>query len=136
MAFLKRVAKRARFAAPVVLNHHVALERHGSGKGQQVDDGVLRSGRTDAFHVVHFGGCVEVDGHDHFTGLDFVWRDRGCGHGVDAGLFEAVNDLGSDTGASVTEIPRYGTFRCVNGCLLYTSPSPRDVEESRMPSSA
>jgi len=25
---------------------------------------------------------------------------------------------------------------CVKGCLLYTSPSPRDVEESRMPSSA
>ena len=24
----------------------------------------------------------------------------------------------------------------VNACLLYTSPSPRDVEESRMPSSA
>ena len=24
----------------------------------------------------------------------------------------------------------------VHGCLLYTSPSPRDVEESRMPSSA
>ena len=24
----------------------------------------------------------------------------------------------------------------MNGCLLYTSPSPRDVEESRMPSSA
>ena len=24
----------------------------------------------------------------------------------------------------------------VFGCLLYTSPSPRDVEESRMPSSA
>ena len=23
-----------------------------------------------------------------------------------------------------------------SGCLLYTSPSPRDVEESRMPSSA
>ena len=23
-----------------------------------------------------------------------------------------------------------------DGCLLYTSPSPRDVEESRMPSSA
>ena len=31
-------------------------------------------------------------------------------------------------------------LRCVaglnKGCLLYTSPSPRDVEESRMPSSA
>ena len=26
--------------------------------------------------------------------------------------------------------------RSINTCLLYTSPSPRDVEESRMPSSA
>ena len=25
---------------------------------------------------------------------------------------------------------------CILACLLYTSPSPRDVEESRMPSSA
>ena len=25
---------------------------------------------------------------------------------------------------------------CIKTCLLYTSPSPRDVEESRMPSSA
>ena len=31
------------------------------------------------------------------------------------------------------KITRESTFR---GCLLYTSPSPRDVEESRMPSSA
>ena len=28
------------------------------------------------------------------------------------------------------------TYDNVNSCLLYTSPSPRDVEESRMPSSA
>ena len=27
-------------------------------------------------------------------------------------------------------------FRLIYSCLLYTSPSPRDVEESRMPSSA
>ena len=27
-------------------------------------------------------------------------------------------------------------WMAVNACLLYTSPSPRDVEESRMPSSA
>ena len=33
---------------------------------------------------------------------------------------------------------RASSGRCVNldSCLLYTSPSPRDVEESRMPSSA
>ena len=28
------------------------------------------------------------------------------------------------------------TYRMCVSCLLYTSPSPRDVEESRMPSSA
>ena len=28
------------------------------------------------------------------------------------------------------------TYGQLNTCLLYTSPSPRDVEESRMPSSA
>ena len=31
--------------------------------------------------------------------------------------------------------PGYG-LTVGNACLLYTSPSPRDVEESRMPSSA
>ena len=29
-----------------------------------------------------------------------------------------------------------GEKKGINSCLLYTSPSPRDVEESRMPSSA
>ena len=29
-----------------------------------------------------------------------------------------------------------GAYTASKGCLLYTSPSPRDVEESRMPSSA
>ena len=30
----------------------------------------------------------------------------------------------------------FSTPRDLKACLLYTSPSPRDVEESRMPSSA
>ena len=34
---------------------------------------------------------------------------------------------------SLSNIHRQGLY---NDCLLYTSPSPRDVEESRMPSSA
>ena len=37
---------------------------------------------------------------------------------------------GKDTNLSENDIARRNT------CLLYTSPSPRDVEESRMPSSA
>ena len=33
-------------------------------------------------------------------------------------------------------LPKYRTFKIVRGCLLYTSPSPRDGLLSRMPSSA
>ena len=44
--------------------------------------------------------------------------------------------------AEVPEVLRHVVFNIERGqtlhetCLLYTSPSPRDVEESRMPSSA
>ena len=37
---------------------------------------------------------------------------------------------------SATGMGLVGTFGRLSTCLLYTSPSPRDVEESRMPSSA
>ena len=39
-----------------------------------------------------------------------------------------------DTIEKVRELIDGGDMSCA--CLLYTSPSPRDVEESRMPSSA
>ena len=43
-----------------------------------------------------------------------------------------------DLGAIVDAAERYsiGLDDMFYSCLLYTSPSPRDVEESRMPSSA
>ena len=44
-----------------------------------------------------------------------------------------------DAGESCPDWPTcFGTwgFDVSEACLLYTSPSPRDVEESRMPSSA
>ena len=67
--------------------------------------------------------------------------------------FEAVNDLSfqvnkgetvalvgeSGSGKSVTALSTaalLGKAASVNGCLLYTSPSPRDRQKSRMPSSA
>ena len=37
---------------------------------------------------------------------------------------------------NVTGLIAYYPMDVNNNCLLYTSPSPRDVEESRMPSSA
>ena len=49
-----------------------------------------------------------------------------------------VNDGMADDMANVFKEALVDTraFEGCNACLLYTSPSPRDVEESRMPSSA
>ena len=61
------------------------------------------------------------------------------------GAFDCILKALADT--NTTSYPGYGedewcdkAEQIINGligsCLLYTSPSPRDVEESRMPSSA
>ena len=75
------------------------------------------------------------------TNYDTVWVNAG------AGTVYSVNASGS-TGISVTggPITGAGTLTITNtapdqvvgltGCLLYTSPSPRDKRQSRMPSSA
>ena len=44
----------------------------------------------------------------------------------------------ADQGADVIKVepPLIGDLARVMGCLLYTSPSPRDKRQSRMPSSA
>ena len=54
---------------------------------------------------------------------------EGC---VDATIRYAITEEGEEYD------PRKGVHGVLipTGCLLYTSPSPRDVEESRMPSSA
>ena len=45
-------------------------------------------------------------------------------------------DTGIVVSGIVTATQFEGSLASTPGCLLYTSPSPRDVEESRMPSSA
>ena len=54
---------------------------------------------------------------------------------------DAVTDVarGCDVMGDVEDRHSFGLTQIrqqVENCLLYTSPSPRDVEESRMPSSA
>ena len=61
-------------------------------------------------------------------------------------LFNAGNSDGNNVGYTydIVSLGRGGSITLLfdppirngEGCLLYTSPSPRDVEESRMPSSA
>ena len=49
-------------------------------------------------------------------------------------LRELVTEAVPD--ATAKELRHFEVLAMPGGCLLYTSPSPRDVEESRMPSSA
>ena len=48
-------------------------------------------------------------------------------------LLQVVNE-NSQTEEMVSEVKQL--LELINDCLLYTSPSPRDTERSRMPSSA
>ena len=60
-----------------------------------------------------------------------VLDSLGLGSSDDSHLY---GDEGSDTFGHIIEECALG--KANSSCLLYTSPSPRDVEESRMPSSA
>ena len=49
---------------------------------------------------------------------------------------ENIKDVASTEKRDLTEDENNQVDGLLTDCLLYTSPSPRDVEESRMPSSA
>ena len=49
---------------------------------------------------------------------------------------ETLNLSWTLVGLVIATLTLTGSAQQITGCLLYTSPSPRDVEESRMPSSA
>ena len=69
-------------------------------------------------------GCV-VDGQVDGCSLVYDGNNDGL-----VGSFDLIGFL-TEFGAECSPEP---TFSC--GCLLYTSPSPRDRQKSRMPSSA
>ena len=54
--------------------------------------------------------------------------------GAGKGIGKACAIALAEAGADLILVSR--TKKDLSSCLLYTSPSPRDVEESRMPSSA
>ena len=79
----------------------------------------------------------EISGEGRLEGGDVAWLDKNTlavGHGYrtnDKG-FEQLSAILKPHGVNLIQVdlPHY------KGCLLYTSPSPRDKRQSRMPSSA
>ena len=86
---------------------------------------------------------TDIDGDGYTNTADAFdydgteWYDTdsdGIGNNADP---DDDNDGICDTAAFDTAfLTGIGTTACYNGCLLYTSPSPRDYAASRMPSSA
>ena len=60
--------------------------------------------------------------------------ELGCSVAVEYKGEEVINLYGGYTDETKTNLWKKNTL--VNVCLLYTSPSPRDLSTSRMPSSA
>ena len=85
----------------------------------------------------------DISGWISGNSIDRV-RFAHCPNNVAADPYAIVNFgqdstfLGAMTAGTSSDANGYGNFKFAlpSGCLLYTSPSPRDVEESRMPSSA
>ena len=85
----------------------------------------LNTTPLEGIRIVSFGEVLFdiIDNEPHLGGapLNFAWYASQMG--AEVALLSAVgNDLLGN--------------RALNTCLLYTSPSPRDLSTSRMPSSA
>ena len=89
-------------------------------------DFTFASGYVAGYFDIFINGVKMIEGSDYTS--------------TDGSTFSVLN--GGATSGDVIEGVAYKAFNAatatvgVNSCLLYTSPSPRDVEESRMPSSA
>ena len=55
---------------------------------------------------------------------------------IDQKKRETLKNIGTIAAGSAAAAVSSGAFAGALGCLLYTSPSPRDRQKSRMPSSA
>ena len=87
------------------------------------------------YFLVHFKELFALDGkHANLTSNDVQRRNRIAQLLVDWGL------VGIVSAESIQDVAPLNQIKVLSykdkGCLLYTSPSPRDPKTSRMPSSA
>ena len=110
--------------SPAVINAHAALNQ---GLGKALD---LKTRERIALAVAAVNGCEYCDAAHTFTGYTFAKLSK-----------EEVDLARQGTSADPHAAAATGFARKVaeargKVCLLYTSPSPRDLSTSRMPSSA
>ena len=91
----------------------------------------LQETESGKFEVYFGDGATSAALSDgNIVQLNYVITNKTAANG--ASSFSSPSTIDGVTGITVTTVSNAAG----GSCLLYTSPSPRDVEESRMPSSA
>ena len=120
-------------------------QQAGDRVSSRVVSGESDDGETDDLYAVDPSNPEHADPlfDENLDGEDEAYVYRNMRSGVKETITVVQNQT---TGEKTTKRisvykPRYSDAQlqcpcCFQICLLYTSPSPRDVEESRMPSSA
>ena len=93
--------------------------------------------------ILGVGILLFVNSNNTSSTAECLYMDSGICYDASANDLKVAHNIISGTGSggvALTINDGYGnanlTFNHTNGCLLYTSPSPRDLSTSRMPSSA
>ena len=99
------------------------------------DDWVVPIGRAN---VLREGSDVTITAFSIMVGRALEAADRLAEQGISAEVIDLRTIRPLDTDTIVNSVKKTSRLiTCEEGfCLLYTSPSPRDVSRSRMPSSA
>ena len=84
--------------------------------------------RIEHSDPVAWGQLIDINLKGLYYGIRYALPFMKSNHGG------TILNVGS--GAATTALSGWAHYCSSKACLLYTSPSPRDVEESRMPSSA
>ena len=87
--------------------------------------------------VYFIGSAKQADNYNNTTEAILEYFLREYTHGLDVvESLEGLNEKDLTTEVPVEATPPTGASEELKACLLYTSPSPRDLSTSRMPSSA
>ena len=113
--------------APVALNFVILV-----GALTSIFAAFIAISQNDIKKIIAYSTCSQLGYMFFACGVSAY--SAGMFHLVTHAFFKALLFLGA--GSIIHAMSDEQDIRKMGGCLLYTSPSPRDVEESRMPSSA